>query len=253
MPPCQAGWRIAAPPIALAARLPPPRPAAAAPVATLHPTSQLAPSLDPFPTTTRLVRDFLECAPSMSVEDAIDTLSQTGAGLLKMVHTHEGAGAACMALAYGSARDRKRLVRAMKGHVRDLAVNEWGHVVLCMALAVVDDTALLGKMVVPEIKVCVCVWRGCCGCCCCVVQGARVRVGLGWVGLQLGCGDVRAEQLGLRHVAGQVCGRGARGRRGGGHGGRSALGRRARGSRPTKRGWGRGVGALHGMPRRQHP
>lgn len=37
----------------------------------------------------RLVRDFLECAPAMSVEDAVDTLSQSGTNVLKMVHTHE--------------------------------------------------------------------------------------------------------------------------------------------------------------------
>ena len=94
----------------------------------------------------------------MSVEDAIDTLSQAGTDVLKMVsfvsvawawlvlcsccllicpsnivymlscvcvltlsartsqvHTHDGAAAACMLLAYGSAKDRKRLVKAMKG------------------------------------------------------------------------------------------------------------------------------------------
>lgn len=42
-------------------------------------------------THRRLLRDFIECAPSSSVEDAVDTLSATGAALLKMVHTHEGA------------------------------------------------------------------------------------------------------------------------------------------------------------------
>ncbi len=45
----------------------------------------------------------------------MDTLCQTGGQVLKMVHTHEGAAATCMLLAYGMARDRKRLVRGMKG------------------------------------------------------------------------------------------------------------------------------------------
>jgi len=63
----------------------------------------------------RLVREFLECAPSMSVEDAVDTLTQSGTDCLKMVHTHDGAAAACMLLAYGSAKDRKRLLKAIKG------------------------------------------------------------------------------------------------------------------------------------------
>ncbi len=59
----------------------------------------------------RLVREYLDSAPSSAVEDAIDTLSSTGGSVLKMVHTHDGAAAACMMLAYGSAKDRKRLVK----------------------------------------------------------------------------------------------------------------------------------------------
>lgn len=63
----------------------------------------------------RLMRDYLECAPSSVVEDAVDTMCAIGGGVLKMVHTHDGAAAACMLVCYGSARDRKRLVKAMKG------------------------------------------------------------------------------------------------------------------------------------------
>ena len=69
------------------------------------------------PTTLycRLLRDYLECAPGSALEDTIDSLSQSGSSVLKLVHTHEGAAAACCMLAYGSARDRKRMVKAMKG------------------------------------------------------------------------------------------------------------------------------------------
>ncbi len=34
-----------------------------------------------------------------------------------------------------------------------MAVNEWGHAVLCAVLSVVDDTALVLKSVVSELKV----------------------------------------------------------------------------------------------------
>ena len=86
------------------------------------------------------------------MEQAVETLCQTGPALLTMVHTHDGAAAACMVVAYGSARDRKRIVKAVKGHVVRMATNEWAHAPLCAALAVVDDTALLAKCVVPELK-----------------------------------------------------------------------------------------------------
>ncbi|EFJ45371.1 pumilio family protein [Volvox carteri f. nagariensis] len=107
--------------------------------------------LDP-PITHRLVKEYLECATGLSVEEAVETLSQTGEAVLRMVHTHEGAAAACMVLAYGMPRDRKRVVRAMKGHVAAMAADEWGHTVLCMALACVDDTSLTSKVVVSELK-----------------------------------------------------------------------------------------------------
>lgn len=87
------------------------------------------------------------------MEDAVDTLSQTGAAVLKMVHTHEGAAAVCMLLAYGTARDRKRLVKAMKGFVKETALNEWGHSVVCTALTHVDDTSMMSKTIVAELKV----------------------------------------------------------------------------------------------------
>lgn len=56
------------------------------------------------PACHRLLREFLRHAPSMSVEHAVDTLAKTGEAVLRMVHTHDGAAAACMALAYGNAR-----------------------------------------------------------------------------------------------------------------------------------------------------
>ena len=45
----------------------------------------------------------------------MDTLTASGTDVLKMVHTHDGAAAACMIIAYGSAKDRKRMIKAMKG------------------------------------------------------------------------------------------------------------------------------------------
>ncbi len=75
----------------------------------------------------RLLREFLESAPALSVEDAVDTLSATGQALLRMVHTHDGAAVVCAALGYGTARDRKRIVKAIKGEAgaraRALAVH----------------------------------------------------------------------------------------------------------------------------------
>lgn len=121
----------------------------------------------------RLVREYLAAAPASLAADAARALS--GDALLHVVHTHDGAAAACMALAYGTARDRKKAVRALKGHVAAAARDEWGHLALACALSVVDDTALLNKVVVGELLV---RWSGLGG------YGGGVgcmRVG-GWVG-----------------------------------------------------------------------
>lgn len=122
-----------------------------------HLTRCLQPALEKAllhpPMAHRLLRELLEAAPGSVVADAVDTLAATGGSVLKMVHTHDGAAAACMALAYGTPKDRKRLVKGMKGFVWQMAENEWGHAAAAAALSVTDDTALTGKVVVGEIKV----------------------------------------------------------------------------------------------------
>ncbi|KAF8073043.1 APUM24 [Scenedesmus sp. PABB004] len=102
--------------------------------------------------THRLLRELLTEAPGSLVADVVDTLAATGGNALKLVHTHDGAAAACMALAYGTPKDRKRLVKGMKGFVWQTAENEWGHAVVATALTVVDDTALTSKTIVSELR-----------------------------------------------------------------------------------------------------
>jgi len=47
------------------------------------------------------------------VAEAVETLA--GPGLLRMVHTRHGAFVACCVLAFGTPKDRKKAVKAMKG------------------------------------------------------------------------------------------------------------------------------------------
>lgn len=61
----------------------------------------------------RLVAEYLQAAPRSAVAEAVETLA--GPGLLRMVHTRHGALVACIVLAFGTAKDRKKAVKAMKG------------------------------------------------------------------------------------------------------------------------------------------
>ncbi|PSC67012.1 pumilio-like protein 24 [Micractinium conductrix] len=98
------------------------------------------------PLVHRLVSEFMEFSPASVVADAADNLC--GDPLLHM----EGVKAVCMALAYGTAKDRKKALKCMKGHVDAMARDEWGHLALITALSVVDDTTLLRKTVIVDLQ-----------------------------------------------------------------------------------------------------
>ena len=99
----------------------------------------------------RLISEYLKSAPPSLVEDSVESLS--GDALLHMIHTHEGAEAACMVLAYGTAKDRKKAIKAFKGHVMAAVTDEWGFLAVCTAFSVTDDTSLLKKSMVADIEV----------------------------------------------------------------------------------------------------
>lgn len=100
----------------------------------------------------RLIAEYLASAPVSAVEDAVQTLA--GENMLRMMHTHEGAAAAAMVIAYGSAKDRKAAIKAMNSHVKSMATDQYAHLVLITALSRVDDTALLRKHVITELQTC---------------------------------------------------------------------------------------------------
>lgn len=99
-----------------------------------------------------LISEYLTSAPPSLIEDSVESLS--GDALLHMIHTHEGVEAACMVLAYGSAKDRKKAIKACKGHVMAAVTDEWGYLAICTAVSVTDDTSLLKKSLVSDIQVC---------------------------------------------------------------------------------------------------
>ncbi|BDA41597.1 Pumilio homolog 3 [Coccomyxa sp. Obi] len=96
-----------------------------------------------------LVAEYMEAAPPTAVADVVEMLA--GPPLLHMVHSRPGATAACQVLAMATAKQRKKVIKAMKGHVKVMAIDEWAHVVLMAALEHTDDTALLRKTLVPEL------------------------------------------------------------------------------------------------------
>lgn len=100
----------------------------------------------------RFLAEYIAVSPGSSVSEAVQLLA--GPPLVRMVHTKEGAQVNCAVINYGSAKDRKKVIKAMADHVSKLVNEEWGHIVLICALSLVDDTTLLRKSLVPELQVC---------------------------------------------------------------------------------------------------
>lgn len=99
----------------------------------------------------RFLAEYIAVSPGSSVAEAVQLLA--GPPLVRMVHTKHGAQVNCAVISYGSAKDRKKVIKAMAEHVDKLVNEEWGHIVLICALTLVDDTTLLRKSLVPELQV----------------------------------------------------------------------------------------------------
>ncbi|KAI5788184.1 armadillo-type protein [Pyronema domesticum] len=66
--------------------------------------------------------------------------------------TKDGAQVVMRCLALGNAKDRKVMLKALKGEVPGLASNENGHQVLLTLMDVVDDTVLVNKSIFAELQ-----------------------------------------------------------------------------------------------------
>ncbi len=55
----------------------------------------------------------MDAAPATAVTDVVEMLA--GPAIMHMVHSHAGADVACRALALGTAKQRKKVIKAMKG------------------------------------------------------------------------------------------------------------------------------------------
>ncbi|RXW23535.1 hypothetical protein EST38_g2307 [Candolleomyces aberdarensis] len=71
--------------------------------------------------------------------------------LAEMVHTKDGSRVVRGFLAYGTAKDRKQILKVLKPHIERMCLDDEAQNVLFTALDVTDDTKLLSKSLVSEI------------------------------------------------------------------------------------------------------
>ncbi|KAL9044675.1 MAG: hypothetical protein Q9214_002203 [Letrouitia sp. 1 TL-2023] len=70
--------------------------------------------------------------------------------LKNLAFTRSGARVVALALAHGNAKDRK-LLRAYKSVIQQLAYDPYGHQILLAAYDIVDDTVQTSKLIFPEL------------------------------------------------------------------------------------------------------
>ena len=71
--------------------------------------------------------------------------------LKNLAFTKSGARLVCLALARGSAKDRKLILRVFKSHIQTMAHDANAHQVLLCVFEVIDDTVLTSKSIFPEL------------------------------------------------------------------------------------------------------
>ncbi|KAG2138425.1 armadillo-type protein [Suillus bovinus] len=71
--------------------------------------------------------------------------------LAEMVHTKDGSRAVRDFIAYGTAKDRKQIIKVIKPHVERMCTDDEAQLVLFTAFDVIDDTKLTAKSLVSDI------------------------------------------------------------------------------------------------------
>ncbi|KAI4963404.1 hypothetical protein ZWY2020_014146 [Hordeum vulgare] len=71
--------------------------------------------------------------------------------LIRIMQTREGLKLGLACLKHGSAKDRKKIIKSLKGQVMKLALSDYGCLFLACLLSIVDDTKLLTKVVIEEL------------------------------------------------------------------------------------------------------
>ena len=95
------------------------------------------------------LEQYLRVCTTAGMQEVVEALA--GPHLLHIAHTRPGARAAAAVVAGATPKQRKKIVREMKGHVVKMATDPEACKVLLCVLSMVDDTVLVGKFVAAEL------------------------------------------------------------------------------------------------------
>ena len=104
--------------------------------------------VDSEPVHSALEQYLRVCTPA-GMQEVVEALA--GPHLLHIAHTRPGSRAAAAVVAGATPKQRKKIVRELKGHVVKMATDAEACKVLLCVLSMVDDTVLVGKFVAAEL------------------------------------------------------------------------------------------------------
>lgn len=101
-----------------------------------------------------MLQYFLSAKPGTEeITDFIELLKgdEEGDLMKNLAFTKSGSRVVCLALAYGTAKDRKQILKTYKDTLQLMAGDPNGHNVILAAYEVIDDTVLTSKSIFPEL------------------------------------------------------------------------------------------------------
>ncbi|KAJ1720818.1 Pumilio y domain member 6 [Coemansia erecta] len=96
----------------------------------------------------RALADYLRLAPSAARQKMIEEMREL---CVEILHTRDGAHAAQLCVAHGTAKDRKAIAKSLRTYVMRVAREEHGYAVLVALLDCMDDTVYAGKTLLGEL------------------------------------------------------------------------------------------------------
>lgn len=94
----------------------------------------------------------LEFLNNCSVEDRTEIIPMLKSSLVELSQTKFGSKVAVLCIWHGTNKDRKIIIKSLKGNIKNISMSEHGYLILLALFDSVDDTVLIKKIIFPEIQ-----------------------------------------------------------------------------------------------------
>jgi len=110
-------------------------------------------SLFDFSFVQEILLEFAMYAASNGSDDPVmrDLIDAVAPSIRRVITTRAGAKLGCLVATHGAAKDRKKMLKALKGHVKDCLHHPTGYLLILKLIDTVDDTVSVQKMLLEEV------------------------------------------------------------------------------------------------------